>query len=270
LPDPVDIQPGEASKHWVWLCYGEPGIKKTRDIVGTLPGNNLVLKPPTDHIDAMKPADRQRVKVWTLKDWDDAARAEDYLRSEGTKWDHVIVDSASLLQDHLLDDELETEINEISRNPRRALFGPDEGVYGRNMFKLAAFFRHIIGPDAFNLVIICHASTVPMPSPDVDEEGDPIPKLMPWIQGKNMSTKICGYTHMVTLMAQNDKGRRYLRTQSNQYFYAKDQFHVAPDGVIWDPTGEKVVKLINERRGQSAASTTTRAKPRRVTKRRSS
>jgi hypothetical protein len=28
-------------------------------------------------------------------------RAEDYLRSEGGKWDHVVVDSLSLLQDHL-------------------------------------------------------------------------------------------------------------------------------------------------------------------------
>jgi hypothetical protein len=169
----------------------------------------------------------------------------------------------------LLDDELETEINEISRNPKRKLWGPDQGVYGRNMFKIAAFIRHIVGPDLFNIVIICHPSTEAIPSPDQDAEGDPIPKLMPWIQGKNMSPKICGYTHMVTLMAQNDKGRRFLRTQSNQYFYAKDQFHIAPDsGVLWDPTGATVVDLINKRRGAPApAKATQQTRRRRVTTR---
>jgi hypothetical protein len=268
MADPADIKPGTASKHWVWMCYGEPGVKKTRDIVGRLPGSTLILKPPTDHIDSMRPEDRRRVKVWTISDWDEADRAEDYLRSEGGKWDNVAIDSASLLQDHLLDDELETEINEISRNPKRRLFGPDEGVYGRNFFKLAALFRHIISPDLFNLLIICHSSSVALPSPDKDEEGDPIYKLMPWIQGKNMSPKICGYTHMVTLMSTNEKGRTFLRTTSNEHFYAKDQFHIAPDGIIWDPTGDKIVSLIDKSRGASGAAATTAKRPRRAIARR--
>ena len=267
MTDPDEIRAATDSRHWVWLVYGEPGVKKTRDIVGRLPGSTLILKPPTDHIDSLRPADKARVKTWTVNDWAEADRAEDYLRSEGGNWDNVAIDSLSLLQDHLLDDELETEINEISRNPKRRLWGPDQGVYGRNMFKLAAFCRHVIGPDLFNLLIVCHSSTEPLKSPDVDDDGDPIPKLMPWVQGKNMSPKICGYTHMVTLMATNSAGKTFLRTQSNENFYAKDQFHVAPNGVILEPTGDKVVGLINERRAQSGAPKSQTASPRRVRRR---
>jgi hypothetical protein len=270
MSTPSDIKPGSASAHIFWLLYGEPGIMKTRDIVGTLPGNVLIIKPPTDHIDSMRPADRGRVKVWQASDWDDLDRIEDYLRTEeaGKKWDWVAYDSLSLLQDFTLDDELETEINQISKNPNRKLFGPDQSVYGRNMFKIGAHLRHVIGPDQFNVLVVCHVSTEPLPSPDQDDEGDPVPKLMPWIQGKNMSPKICGYMKMVTLMGQNKNGRRFLRTQSNQYFYAKDQFHIAPDGVLWDPTAPKVLALINKSRGTSAKSTSRPAKKvaRRVTR----
>jgi hypothetical protein len=261
---PPQIKDATAADHIFWLAYGDPGIEKTRRLVGTCAdlGPTLVLRPPTGHIDAMRPEDKSRVKTWKMSDWDDMDQAEDYLRSaEGAKWEWVVVEDLSLLQDHLLDDELETEINQISRNPKRALFGPDEGVYGRNFYKLASWFRHVIGPDQFNLLVICHVSSVPLPSPDKDAEGDPVQKLMPWIQGKNMSTKICGYMKMVTLMSENDKGRRFLRTASNQYFYAKDAFHIAPEGVVWDPTTPKVVDLINKSRGAAKS-----AKPKSTTK----
>lgn len=259
------IKSASDSEHINWLAYGEPGIEKTRELVGRCAelGPTLVLRPPTGHMTAMRPEDRKRIKTWKLADWDDMAQAEEYLREEGSKWEWVVVEDQSLLQDHLLDDELETEVTQISRNPQRRLWGPDQGVYGRNFYKLASWYRHIIGPDLFNLLVICHTSEEALPSPDKDDEGDPIPKLMPWIQGRNMSSKICGYMQMVTLMAQDKEGRRFLRTTSNQYFYAKDQFHIAPNGVLYDPTAPKVVGLINKSRGSSGtgAKTTKAAAP---------
>lgn len=255
------IEDATKSIHRRLLVYGEPGIKKTRDIVGTTPGKVLVIRPPTDHLNAVRPNDLSRIKQWVMRDWDDMDRAEDYLRSEkGETWDFVWLDSASLLQDYLLDDELETEINEISKNPKRALWGPDQGVYGRNMFKIAAWVRHVVGPDTFNFGIICHTSTEPLPSPDQDDEGDPIDKMMPWIQGRNMSPKICGYMNAVYLMAKNKEGRTFLRTSSNQYFYAKDQFHIAPNGVLWDPTTPKILSLIDGKTGQAPKSKTAGAR----------
>jgi hypothetical protein len=255
VPDPSAIQDASELKHIFWMCYGDPGVEKTRRLVGKLPGSALIIRPPTGHIDAMDPADLRRHKQWKVNDWDDMTQAEDYLREKGGKWDWVVVEDLSLLQDHLLDDELETEISQISRNPKRALFGPDEGVYGRNFYKLASWFRHIIGPDLFNLLVICHVSNLPLPSPDKDAEGDPIPKLMPWVQGKNMSSKICGYMKMVTLLADDPKedGAKQLLTRSNQYFYAKDVFHIAPKGVLKDPTSEKIISLIEKRRASRPA-----------------
>jgi hypothetical protein len=281
VADPSAIQDAAELKHIFWLCYGDPGVEKTRRMVGKLPGKVLIIRPPTGHIDAMEPEDKARMKQWVVRDWDDMTQAEEYLREQGGKWDWVVVEDLSLLQDHLLDDELDTEIHQISRNPNRKLFGPDEGVYGRNFYKLASWFRDIIGPDLFNLLVICHVSSIPLPSPDKDAEGDPIQKMMPWIQGKNMSTKICGYQKMVTLMAEDDKGL-YMRTRSNQYFYAKDQFHIAPNGVIREPSSDKIVAMIEKRRARNvrparkpaassrgaAKSTTTSPGSRRVIKRR--
>jgi hypothetical protein len=279
MPDPKAIESAAELKHIFWMCYGDPGVEKTRRMVGKLPGNVLIVRPPTGHIDAMEPGDKSRMKQWVVRDWDDMTQAEEYLRERGGKWDWVAVEDLSLLQDHLLDDELDTEIHQISRNPNRKLFGPDEGVYGRNFYKLASWFRDIIGPDLFNLLVICHVSSSPLASPDKDSEGDPIHKMMPWIQGKNMSTKICGYMKMVTLMGEDDKGL-FLRTKSNQYYYAKDQFHIAPSGVVRDPTSDKVVAMIDKRRAanrptrkpaassRGGSTTTTPAGSRRVIKRR--
>jgi hypothetical protein len=75
---------------------------------------------------------------------------------------------------------------------------------------------------------------------------------MPWIQGKNMSPKICGYMKMVTLLADVNGGKQLL-TKSNQYFYAKDVFNIAPSGVVKDPTSEKIIHLIEQRQATRPA-----------------
>jgi hypothetical protein len=272
VTDPSAIQDAVELKHIYWLAYGDPGVEKTRRLVGKLPGSVLIIRPPTGHIDAMDPPDKARMKQWVVNDWDDMTQVEEYLREQGGKWDWVAIEDFSLLQDHLLDDELDTEINQISRNPKRKMFGPDQPVYGRNFYKLASWMRHIIGPDLFNLLVICHVSTEPIMSPDKDNEGDPIPKLMPWIQGKNMSPKICGYMKMVTLLRDTEDGGKQLLTRSNTYYYAADKFNIAPSGVLKDPTSDKVVGLIEKARGRSASkpaagrgaaakSTTTTARP---------
>lgn len=255
MSEPSDIQPLAEAKHIRLAIYGEPGIQKTRNIVGRCPGRVLILRPPVDHIAAIRPEDKRRIKNWVIRDWDDMDRAEEYLREEGGKYDWVWLDSLSLTQDVLLSDELDTEIHQISNNPKRKLFGPDQGVYGRNMFKLAQWLRHVIGPDLFNFGWTGHPE--PLQSPDRDEDGDPIEKLMPWVQGKQMSVKCCSYMGLVGYVewAGKNRDKIVLRSKSQDRFYAIDRYHAIPDGTMWNPTAEKIIAAIDKARGTRSTTT---------------
>lgn len=231
------------SKHIFMGLYGEPGIGKSR-LVGTSPGRVLILRPPVDHLDSLLTADKERVEEWIIRDWSDMNEAEEFLREHGTAYDWVWVDSWSLLQDVLLDDVFS---DAVERKPERAKYWADKPEYGVNMGRIGAWMRHTVGPDLFNFGFTAHPAT--LASPDLDPEGDPVEKLMPWIQGRNMSPKLSGYTNILCFMEKSGKqGRRVLRSQSDVRYYAKDQFDAFPDGVLWDPTMEKVVRLINAQR----------------------
>lgn len=242
------------TRHAKLAVYGDPGVGKTR-MIGSSPGKVLIIKPPTDHTDSMLPADRARVESWTISDWDEMGKALEYLRHDGAEWDWVWVDSISLLQDHLLDDIWETTIRE---KPARARWGLDQGEYGLNFFRLAAWTRHVVGPDLFNFGFTAHCAQL-LPS----EDGQADRKLMPWIQGKNMSPKFCGYMNVVAFLEQakigGKDGRRVLRLNSSERFYAKDQFDMTESGRVVDPTMEKVAGLIEASRQKAKAPNTKRA-----------
>lgn len=237
------MTPPPRSNHVRLLVYGDPGAGKTK-LIGTTPGKVLYIRPPTEGTGAIPDSDWEGKEEVIVRDWDDMYRLLDRLRSGDEKWDWVWVDNISLLQDHLLDDELETEINQISNNPKRKLFGPDQGVYGRNMYRIGFWFRHAIGPDAFNFGCSAHAAEL-LPSEDPERER----KLMPWVQGKNMAPKLAGYFHTVAfldLATIGDKpNRRVLRLNASERYYAKDQWDMTDDGRIVDPTMPKVVKQLH-------------------------
>lgn len=230
------------------MCvYAEPGVGKTR-LVGTSPGRLLILRPPVDHLDSLLLPDKTRAEQWVIRDWDDMNTAEEYLRADGGKdYDWVWVDSWSLLQDVLIDDIWETA---KADKPARAKYWLDKGEYGINMGRIGSWMRHVIGPDTFNFGWTGHPAA--LASPDLDEDGDPVEKLMPWVQGKNMSPKCCGYMNLVAFMEVTGKNRRrVLRTQADTRFYAKDQFDAfGESGVVWDPTMPKIVKLIEASPGR--------------------
>jgi hypothetical protein len=249
MSKPAAITGVTEHNHIVFGVFAEPGIGKSR-LAGTSPGKVLIIRPPVDHLNALLPADKSRVEQWVIHDWDDMWKAEEHLRSEGQIWDWVWVDSWSLLQDVLLDDLFETAIVE---KPTRKRFGPDKPEYGINMYRIGSWMRHVIGPDLFNFGFTAHPAT--LASPDLDADGDPMEKLMPWVQGKNMSPKLCGYTNLLAFMeASGAKKRRVIRTRSDQRFYAKDQFDAfGEDGTVWDPTMPKIIKLINQAAGRNVA-----------------
>jgi hypothetical protein len=264
-----NAKPVQRSKHARLCVYGDPGVGKTR-LVGTSPGRVLIIRPPTDHTDALLPADRQRVEEVVVADWDDMNKLLDYLRMDGAVYDWVWVDSVSLLQDHLLDDLWDTVISE---KPHRARYGLDKQEYGINMFRLGTWMRHVIGPDIFNFGFTGHAAVL-LPSEDPEEDK----KLMPWVQGKNMSSKFCGYTNATLFMEVatigGKEGRRVLRANATDRYYAKDQFDMTDNGRVVDPTMPKIVKLIEKGRGvplgtaPDEPTTTNNARPRRRVRRR--
>jgi hypothetical protein len=284
MSKPSIIKPPEESKHIFLGIHGDPGMGKTR-IVGTTPGRVLVIRPPQEHFDSWLPADRARarrgeIEEAVVKDWDDMNDLLAYLRSEGGKlYDWVWVDNASILSDVLLDDVFKEAIERKpsrkskSSSPDEFPGGPiDQGEYGINMSQYARWLRHIVGADLFNFGFTAHSETAR--SPDKDSDGDPIEKLMPWIQGKGQPGRFASYTnvlafyHKAKIGGQDD--RRVLRMESAPTYYAKDQFD-AFDGRLVDPTMPKLIAAIDKKTGRSGGvlpEKTTQRKPARTASRR--
>lgn len=209
------IQSITAGKKINILLFADSGWGKTRTI-GTTPGKVLILRPPQDHTDAILPADKNRVKEWVLRDWDDIWESMEYVRHEGHKWDFVWLDNISILQDVGLDDIWDTVIKE---KPARKRYGLDKQEYGINMFRLGQYIRHIVGAEIVNFGITAHPAELAW-----SEDEDAEEKLMPWIQGKNMSPKICGYMNVIAYGDYTDKGTRRLNFAASEKHYAKDQY----------------------------------------------
>jgi hypothetical protein len=262
MSKPAGIKAVARSKHARVCVYADPGVGKTR-LIGTSPGRVLLISPPTDHADSLLPADRDRVERWTIDTWDDMAEALEYLRTDGgNDFDWVWLDSLSLMYDHLMDDIWETVVRE---KPARARYGLDKAEYGINMFRIGGWLRHVVGPDTFNFGFTAHTAQL-LPSEDEEESK----KLMPWVQGKNMSPKCCGYMNVVAFMEVTKVGgkdnRRVLRTNSTERYYAKDQFDFTDGGRMVDPTMPKIVKAIEAARGvplgvAKKAATSTKRRP---------
>jgi len=197
-------------------------------LVGTTPGRVLILRPPVDHTDSIL-IPHDGLEEWVVKDWDEMNEVSEYLRLEGGQdFDWVWLDSISLWQDVGLDDIWEaTKERNPERNAKHA--GIDKGEYGRNMDRLKQWIRGVVGLDSFNFGFTAHP-TEKLNDPSGER------KMMPWIQGKGMSTGICGYMNIVAYyeVKHRESGAvRVLHTESTEDFYCKNQY--APPGKPWNP-----------------------------------
>jgi len=239
------------------MCvHGDPGGGKSR-LAGTSEGKVLFIRPPFEYVDSVIAAGNSSAEEWIVPDWDEMDQVLEYLRMEGNKWDWVWLDSISLWQDAGLDDIWDTVVRE---KPARARYGLDRQEYNINMTRLARWVRHVVGPDTFHFGVTAHSE--PLASPDKDEDGDPIVKLMPWVQGKQMANKICGYMNLVTFLevkgVSNDKKVRVLHTTSTEVWYGKNQFDkTGDDWAIRRPTVPELMSRIEASRGKKP----TRSKP---------
>ena len=248
-------------KHLSGVLYSDPGKGKTR-LLGTaaeiMPVT--IVRSPVDHTESILSRHRPNVTEWVVSDWDDMDNVLDRARSGGVKKGSLVsLDSISLTQDVLLDDIWATVIAE---KPARARFGLDKQEYGINMTRLGRWVRHMVGPDLFHIMVTAHTERTI--SPDKDEDGDPVEKLMPWVQGKQMPNKICGYATLVAFLDQDAKGRRILHTSSTDVFYGKNQYD--PSGEDWairNPTMPDLMERITKARGSAASTTKKRPAKRR-------
>lgn len=242
----VNPQPLSAMKGVAMMVYGIPGAGKTR-LIGT-GESTLIIHPPTDHTDSIQlPADVEEVVV---EDWSKMLEVFQWVYGEAhEQYNWIWLDSISLFQEHGLDDVF---ADAIARKPERAQFGPDKGEYGINMNRLAKWVRDMVAlakVGQINFGITAH----PFEWWDPTKEED---VWAPYVQGKNMSPRICGYMNIVAMLQVNERDgedpQRVLTTDAPG-FVGKDQFDCFPQlksgrhGII-DPTMPKIESAIKSAR----------------------
>jgi hypothetical protein len=240
-------------KHKVLAIHGDSGIGKTR-LLGTLDGKkNLLIRSPVDHVESMLTAGlggnfEERV-VSTWEEMDDDIKP--WLRQDGAQFGWVCVDTLPLLQDVLMDDIWALVLSEKKDRYR---YGLDKQEHGINQLRLGGWMRDVIGCDLFNFVWTAHSNL--MSSPDQDEEGEALEKLMPSVHGGKgaLAVKFCGYSTFVGYYRKSPNGKhRVLHTDSSPVYYAKNQY--SPDGRDWamvDPTMPELIARMDARGGASA------------------
>lgn len=258
MPKPDQIKPLGHSKHIYMGLYGHSSAGKTR-LISTLP-NSLIIRPPIEHTESVKAA-AAGVEEWVVKDWNEmTGEVLDYLRHEGHKHDFVWLDSVSGWQDVGLDD---VWADTIAARPHRKGGPIDKGEYNQNMVRLAQWVRAVVGCDLFNFGFTA------WPEELEDEEGNT--RLMPWIQGKNMSNRWVGYMKLVCFLERKetkDGMKRVLRWGESETYFTKDQFGLPESGRMIDPTMPKLMEAIAKTRPASKK-TTSRKKRTTNTKKRS-
>jgi hypothetical protein len=257
MATPTQIRDLHHAKHLFVGVFGWPNAGKT-NLIAT-GANTLIIRPPIEHTDGILKA-APNVKEWVVRDWKEMTDdVLEYLRHEGAKWDFVWLDSISGWQDVGLDD---IWADVIARKPHRKEHSLDKGEFGINMNRLSQFVRGCVGCDQFNFGFTA------WPEELSDEEGNT--RLMPWVQGKNMSTKMCGMMKLVCYMERVKKKDgsyvRVLRWAENEDYYTKNQVHLPSDGKLINPTMPKLLDLVEQHRpGKTSTTTTTaRRRPRRT------
>lgn len=239
------------------LVCAPSGWGKTR-LAGTSTGTALFVRPPVDYVDSVLPEDKGRHQEWVVPDWTAMEDCFEHLRHEGKElYNWVWFDSISAYQDIGLDDLWETIIIE---KPTRKRYGLDKGDYWINMQRLGRWVRDVAtlsDSGAFNFGITAWPAEL-SPSP---EDAEIPEKLMPWVQGRNMSMKVCGYVNIVAFGSITPKGTRKLQFMESDHVYAKDQFDMFSNYRLLNPTIPKIEEAV-------AATKPKPAPRRRATKRR--
>lgn len=266
-PDNVPFIQPIGTGDWVrWMLYSYPGWGKS-SVVGTSAeyGRTLIIHSSMDLMPAriLKTPNLDHVVADTHEKMDEVLN---YCQMEDPfPYDWVWWDCVSIAQDVLLDDIwASTIILYPHRNDKTIKGGLDKGEYGRNMDMMGRWVRHMVGANRFHFGMTAHPFETQHPT---DDEGGTL--LAPWIQGKGMVPKFCGWCNMVSFLEvkENDKDQtwRRLHFKENSRFYAKDQYDAfLPRGYMDIADNErgtvpKLMAAVEKARGKGlGAQTTTR------------
>jgi AAA domain len=271
-----------ASDYIRMMLYAYPGWRKT-SFVATTPDagfKTLLIRTPLDQIP--KRALDSGMDEVVINNWEDMMGGDgvlDWLRYDKHGYEFVWWDNVSVDQDVLLDD---VWAGTVAEKPHRAYkigqtgeieglnlsptSGLDRGEYGRNMERIQQFVRHIVGINSFHIGFTAHPIEDQHPTND---EGGSL--LVPYIQGKGMTPKICGYCNIIAFNElREDEDPTYTRMhfRENSRFYAKDLYDAFPDGYMDNPTVPKLMEAVTgtanltSRRGRRrGAAPTAQARP---------
>jgi hypothetical protein len=238
-----------ASAYVRMMLYAYPGWRKT-SFVATTPDagfKTLLIRSPLDQLPARAlKADMEEVVVSTWEDMMGGEGILDWLRYDNHGFEFVWVDCWSVLQDVLLDDVWAAT---IADKPHRANLTPsgglDRGEYGRNMERIGQFVRHLVGIKSFHVGMTAHPFEDAHPTND---EGGTL--LVPYLQGKGMTPKICGYCNIIAfqeMIEEDDQLIARMHFRENARFYAKDLYETLaarPGGYMDYPTMPKLMEAI--------------------------
>lgn len=224
------------------FIYADPGVGKT--CLAASGPDSLLIHPPTDNIgSALRLGHTFDEEVVT--DWGEMNDIYEFLRHEKHDYQWVWWDSVSLGQDSLLHSIME---DVVAEKPHRVIEIPDVREYMINMKRIQTWVREMIALP-INFGITAHPYRFEVPDRESNDRDDTEIIYMPWVQGKMMPEKLCGYMNIVGyLEAREDKEgneRRILWTSRDRRFYAKDQFG-AFNGKVIDPTVPKLEKLVSD------------------------
>ena len=250
---------------WIrMMLFSFPGWGKS-SLVGTAAqlGRLLIIRSSMDLLPT-RILKVPGVDEYVADTWEKMLEVQDFLRMSNHGYQWVAWDCPSVAQDVLLDDIWE---GTVAAKPTRAWVvddrgrkvrpntsptsGLDQGEYGRNMERIQQWVRHIVGAQTFHFIMTGHAWEGPN---RVDDVGGVF--LQPWIQGKGMISKLCGYCNIITFLevveeGEEDEGMRRAHFRPNSRWYAKDLYDAFPDGYLDDPTMPKIVSAIESARGKA-------------------
>lgn len=223
------------------LLYGDNGVGKT-PLIGSSPRCLILNADPPESVLSAKIAG-SNADVWNFRDWSDAEEAHEYLRHEknhGYEW--VWLDSIIGMEFGGLDGIM---ADLVAAKPHRDRFVPDKHEYLQNFNRLTSWVRDMSSLP-INFGMVSHPFRW-QSDPDAEE------MVWPWVQGKGMPAKICGFMNVIGYVRigkvkGKDEPQQLLHTSKLPRYYARDRFSALPPTMV-NPTIPRIQSTIESKVG---------------------